>query len=265
MRIPVGQSRLNITGKFLWLVGGVLCALSLLLLAILDAYQQPNRTVKDNPAQVDAAHYHSFWLWGDIPSQPFLSQAQQLYILQGEVSYSHQQQRNILKPQGIGLTQLPSSKIWLVYRTTHLKWSEQTLQQIIKRLNSWQNKGNQVIGLQIDFDSATNQLDQYAQFLTEIRKKLPRQYQLSVTGLMDWTNNQDPHTMNLLINSLDEIVIQTYQGKHTIENYPRYLNGLNRLKIPFKIGLVQHGRWQANNSIEKAPYFKGYVIFLLKD
>jgi hypothetical protein len=42
---------------------------------------------------------------------------------------------------------------------------------------------------------------------------------------------------------VDEVVLQTYQGHHTIPGYGAYMAGLGRLKLPFKIGLVQDGEW----------------------
>jgi hypothetical protein len=58
------------------------------------------------------------------------------------------------------------------------------------------------------------------------------------------------------------VVIQTYQGRKTITNYNAYLPALKRLTLPFKIGLVQNGEWQAPEYLEASPWFRGYVVFL---
>ena len=34
---------------------------------------------------IDAYHFDSFWIWGNIQSAPYLSKAKELYILQGEI------------------------------------------------------------------------------------------------------------------------------------------------------------------------------------
>ena len=65
----------------------------------------------------------------------------------------------MLIPQGISILKLPHQKLWLVFRTHHLNWAEQDYQNIFNRLTQWKNQGNNVIGIQIDFDSKTTVYD----------------------------------------------------------------------------------------------------------
>jgi len=37
---------------------------------------------------------------------------------------------------------------------------------------------------------------------------------------------------------------------------------LKRLALPFKIGIIQNGEWQAPADLESHPFFQGYVVFL---
>lgn len=62
---------------------------------------------------------------------------------------------------------------------------------------------------------------------------------------------------------VDEVVIQTYQGRRTIPGYESYLASLARLPIPYRIGLVQGGEWRAPAGLNADPEFRGYVVFLL--
>ena len=101
---------------------------------------------------IDANNFDSFWIWGDIKTAPYLINAKELYILQGEIRYVKQKQSSVLIPQGISVLKLPHQKIWLVFRTHHLNWTEQDYQNIFNRLAQWKNQGNNVIGIQIDFD-----------------------------------------------------------------------------------------------------------------
>jgi hypothetical protein len=213
---------------------------------------------------IDANHFDSFWIWGNIQSAPYLSKAKELYILQGEIRYSKQKHSSILIPQGVSILKLPRQKIWLVFRTHHLVWNEQNYQTVFKRLEHWRNQGNQVQGLQIDFDSRTDDLKEYALFLENFRKRLPPYYQLSITGLLDWTNFKDQKTLTILKNNISELVIQTYQGTTTIPNYPQYLKRISAMQLPYKIGFVQNGLRQNNSNNLNDPHFKGYVIFLLR-
>lgn len=215
-------------------------------------------------SKVDANDFASFWIWGDIQTAPYLVHAKELYILQGEIRYSKSKQISTFTPQGVSILKLPHQKIWLVFRTHHLAWNEQNYQTILNRLKHWRNQGNQIQGIQIDFDSKTNSLKDYAIFLQKLRQKLPQQYRLSITGLLDWTNFKDQNTLTLFRQNIDELVIQTYQGATTIPNYPEYLKRISALRLPYKVGLVQHGTWFGNSTKQKDRYFKGYVVFLLR-
>ena len=57
-------------------------------------------------------------------------------------------------------------------------------------------------------------------------------------------------------------MLQIYRGRHTIPGYERYLDRLDRLRIPFRIGLIQGGEWQSPDGLEAKPMFRGYVVFL---
>ena len=237
------------------------CILFSMLLLIL-GLNQPSRPATPT---IDANQFQSFWIWGEIKSALYLSKAKELYILQGEIRYSKQKQTSILIPQGIGTLKLPNQKIWLVFRTHHLDWSSQNYQTILTRLNHWKNLGNQIEGIQIDFDSKTRNLNEYAYFLSQFRSQLPAQYKLSITGLLDWTNFKEQDTLKLLRQNIDELVIQTYQGTTSIPNYPEYLKRIANLKLPYKIGFVQYGKLYSDLKTVHDPHFKGYVIFLLRE
>jgi len=64
---------------------------------------------------------------------------------------------------------------------------------------------------------------------------------------------------------VDEVVLQTYLGRHTIAGYRAYLGQLDRLRFPFKLGPVEDGAWTAPPGLDANPWFRGYVVFLLND
>lgn len=217
--------------------------------------------------QIDAHQYKSFWIWGNISSAPYLSEANEIYILQGEMNIEKNRQISVFSRQGIAPfppKSMQRQKVWIVIRSHHLAWSHENIHQVLSKLKQWELKGHDVIGLQIDFDSPTHNLKTYARFLQAFRKQLPTQYQLSITGLLDWTNIQDSETLSLLKENIDELVIQTYQGTHTVPDYAQYLSKISKLQLPYKLGLVQHGMWKAPDFLEKDQNFKGYVVFLLR-
>lgn len=228
-----------------------------------------------NSEVIDPKDYEQFWLWTAPKDEKKISQAHTLYILQGEIRpdnipyYRPNINKNTvpaalatLTPQGLGVRSLSGKKIWLVYRATSQEWSDEVMVQLIDRLEKWQRAGNQVMGIQIDYDAPTYQLDKYAHLLRNIRQQLPAQYQLSVTGLLDWSNQADDPQFMQLIGAVDELVIQTYQGTTTLSNYAHYLKKLEHLSFNFKVGIIEGGQWQGAPFLEDNPHFKGYVVFL---
>jgi hypothetical protein len=213
---------------------------------------------------VRATDYSSFWIWGGVKPQPVVSQAQSLYILQGQIIEKKYQNTSkaLVIAQGMSVAHLRESKVWLVYRADTLRWTPEIARVLILRLKRWQLAGNSVIGLQIDFDVRTRHLQEYVDFLRQLRVQLPESYKLSITGLLDWSSNGDIEAINKLKSVVDEVTIQTYQGRKSVANYNAYLPALKRLTLPFKIGLIQNGEWQAPEDLESNPWFEGYVIFL---
>ncbi|WP_419820274.1 DUF3142 domain-containing protein [Acinetobacter sp.] len=214
--------------------------------------------------QVNANDYDAFWIWGNIKSTPYLSNAKEIYILQGEVRLEKSSNHSILIQQGISVVKIPHQKVWLVFRNHHLNWQSTEIENILQRVLQWESAGNHIQGIQIDFDVPTKNLKAYGLFLQQLRKQLPQHYQLSITSLMDWGNLRDPDTLRLFRENIDEMVIQTYQGSTTIPNYQAYLTKASTLKLPYKIGLVQHGKWDHQLRFDTDPNFKGFVVFLLR-
>jgi hypothetical protein len=83
--------------------------------------------------------------------------------------------------------------------------------------------------------------------------------------LLDWSSNGDPRGLDALASTVDEVVLQIYQGRRVIPGYAAYMTRLDRLQVPFRIGLLQGGEWQAPPGLEANPNFRGYVVFLRND
>jgi Protein of unknown function (DUF3142) len=212
-----------------------------------------------DPGRVDAAEYDAYWLWAGVKPQPLLDQAKTIYILEGEVRGN---EARLVKLRG-ATPRVDHADLWLVYRVETLEWGDGVLPQMLKDIARWKAAGNRVTGIQIDFDAATKGLRGYADFLKRLRQQLPTDCKLSITGLLDWSSQGDSTGLNALADTVDEVVLQTYQGRHTIKGYQAYLSGLARLDMPYKIGLVQNGEWMAPSSLANDPDFNGYVVFLL--
>ena len=212
--------------------------------------------------KVAAADYDSFFLWAGVKPGAALEKAKSVYILAGEVQADDNARFVPLRPQA---PRADHAAIWLVLRVERIDWQPQVTQQLLRELARWKAAGANVRGVQVDFDSATLHLDRYAEFLAGLKRELPAGTRLSVTGLMDWSAQGDPAALAKLGTVVDEVVVQTYQGRSTIPGYERYLASLSKLCLPYKVALAEGGEWKAPPGLTADPHFKGYVVFLLPE
>ncbi|SIP90476.1 Protein of unknown function [Aeromonas sp. RU39B] len=215
----------------------------------------------DAPVRVDASRYQAFWLWSGTRPQPVLSGADTLYLQQGEILARPAGPR--FYPLGRQPSRLPVNRLWLVVRVNLLPLTAIHHTRLAHLCQRWRAAGNPRVGIQIDFDAATRRLADYADNLTRIRQQLPTWCGLSVTGLLDWASQGDVTVLNRL--PVDELVIQTYQGRHSVPDVERYLPALLKLTRPFRIGLVQDGQWDMawEQALARSPWYRGAVVFLL--
>lgn len=241
-----GQMRFSITGRahrwlalpLLWLgITGISCAQS----SVVD----PNR-------------FDAFWLWAGVATQPALAHARTVYLLDAEVRPG----KAALISQRPALPRVQHADVWMVVRVETLDWSPALYAQVLSDLANWRRAGNRIEGLQIDFDAHTHHLEEYAAFLKDMRRRLPADCKLGITGLLDWSSHGDPQGLGALAGAVDEVVLQIYQGRHVIPGYEQYLTRLNRLMIPFRIGLLEDGEWQQPANLASNPYFRGFVVFM---
>lgn len=211
------------------------------------------------PERVDPARYDSFFLWTGVKPHPALKSAKTVYLLAGEVRL-RERDYLLLRP---GIPTARHAAIWMTVRTERLDWDEDVYRRVLADLDAWRAEGVPLAGLQIDFDAETRGLDGYRRFLADLRRRLPQPCKLSITGLMDWSAGGDPQALAGLAGVVDEVVIQTYQGRHTIPGYESYMAALMRLPVPYKVGLVERGEWRAPPGLADDPEFRGYVVFLL--
>ena len=71
--------------------------------------------------------------FGEISSPtPYLSNAKEIYILQGEVRLEKSSNHSILIQQGISVVKIPHQKVWLVFRNHHLNWQSTEIENILQ-------------------------------------------------------------------------------------------------------------------------------------
>ncbi len=207
---------------------------------------------------VDANRYDSFWLWAGVAPQPALAHARSLYLLDAEVRPG----RARLISQRPAVPHVQHADVWMVVRVETLDWTPALFAQVLADLERWRQAGNRLAGLQIDFDAHTHHLEAYAAFLKDLRRQLPATDKLSITGLLDWSSHGDPQGLLALAGVVDEVVLQIYQGRHVIPGYETYLSRLNRIPMPFRIGLLESAEWREPAELATNPWFRGFVVFL---
>jgi hypothetical protein len=225
-----------------------------LLLSLLGACRA------EPPARVDPARYDAFFLWAGVKPPALLGRASTIYLLSGEIRADDDARFWPLRP---GTPHVGHAAVWMTVRAERIDWDEAIYRRVLGDLTRWQAAGTRLAGLQIDFDARTRGLADYARFLADLRRRLPSRYRLSVTGLMDWSAGGDPAALARLAGTVDEVVIQTYQGRRTIPGYDRYMASLSRLPLPYRVALVEGGEWREPQGLARDPHFRGYVVFLL--
>jgi hypothetical protein len=210
---------------------------------------------------VRAADYDSYWLWAGVKARPEVDKARTIYLLQGEIGPDRSGAIR-LKAQGGGQPGPHMATLWLAYRVRSLDWSPDIVAAIVRRYESWRAKPGPLAGVQIDFDASTRGLANYAAFLRNLRKALPEGCALSVTGLMDWASQAAVEDIDALAGTVDEIIFQTYRGRETVQNIDAYVARLDRLRIPFRLGLAEGAEWAPSDHLAQNANFRGYVVFL---
>lgn len=230
----------------------------LLVIALAASLLSPAMAVQHSAA---AGERQAFWLWSGVKPTDALRSAQVVYVHQGDVVIASGQAE--FERKGLPVSRLTFPHIWLTVRFTTLDVPDPMLDRLNRLLMRWQAAGNSLVGLQVDFDAGTHNLADYAQFLHRLRARLPTEFALGVTGLLDWAKTGSIATLNAL--PVDELVVQSYQGRSTVKDYAKYLPALAGLRIPFKVGIVQNGEWDRREEkrLAASPWYRGAVVFLL--
>lgn len=225
------------------------------LAAVLALLAGPGPAAHEAPSAPAGAYF----VWAGVRPPPEAARARVLYLLAGEVRQGDPGRLVPLR----AVPSLPRAGLWLTVRAERLDWGPGVHARLLRTLAAWRAAGNRVEGVQVDFDAATRGLAGYRAFLADLRRRLPPGTRLSVTGLLDWSAHGDPAALAGLAGTVDEIVVQTYQGRRTIPGYAGYLRALTRLSLPYRVGIVTDGQWREPDFLRADPDYRGTVVFLL--
>jgi hypothetical protein len=164
----------------------------------------------------------------------------------------------------------PASEYWMVYRQENQGAPEDAAANELIA-NIWAVWGEarshhiKMAGVQLDIDSATGYLPDYAAFLAKVRKGLPAGCQLSITALLDWFRSGT--AVADVIRQTDEFVPQFYDVApvwNTDVSISARVDGarwgpvFNRFGKRFRIGVSTFGRAQSTHG-ERRAAFRSYV------
>jgi hypothetical protein len=130
----------------------------------------------------------------------------------------------------------------------------------IRVLASNGRRNRHIAGLQLDIDVPTTQLRQYAAFLHDVRSKLPKEFQLSITALPDWF--RDGTSIGDVVAAVDEFVPQFYDlqdpGMRDMAvadpfDAGKWAPRFNQFKKPYRIGLSTFGRGRLTEAVAPSP------------
>lgn len=199
-----------------------------------------------------------FWLWRGYSAPARAPEGLTLDVLYFQAGDILQEPYlTHLVVDGIIPDNLPAAhEYWMTFRFNHQAVPDVaaipllTQKILILRAIAAQKHLN-AVGVQLDIDSPTASLAQYADFLRELRKGLPPGFGLSITALLDWF--RDGTQIAQVIQQADEFVPQFYDvGQPSIFGPTGAIAAkldaakwgpiFNRFSKRFRIGISSFGR-----------------------
>jgi hypothetical protein len=186
-----------------------------------------------------------FWVWGGQSSpSPLTNPLDAAYIQVSESEYFPD-------------TKLPAAKeYWAVYRfegqsVPPLSAAAEVQSKFERFVAEARRQKRNVVGIQLDIDSPTSHLGEYATFLAAVKKTLPQGTKLSITALLDWF--RDGTDIVAVIDQVDEFVPQFYDIAKPQEggndqaiaakvDAAKWGPRFNRFGKPYRIGISTFGR-----------------------
>ncbi len=205
----------------------------------------------------------SYWLWAGITANEAPANSE-LYVFQGRLYV--EEGKTAYERLGLYPHPIKSSKLVLVYRLEGQLPDAKTVIEVFKRgVAQWQRHPIVISGIQLDFDSPTAKLLEYSNFLEDIRRQLPQNFELSITGLGDWAIGGNKDALRSISSSTNEIVFQLYQGRQPLPDIETYINALVDYPLPFRIGLLSGSTMPVSvNKLQSNPQYRGVIYFIQK-
>jgi hypothetical protein len=196
-----------------------------------------------------------FWYWGSDGESPLPAQAkpQAVYFHAGTINAPYRPGVPWSLFGSVPDRLPPASAYWLLFRMEgHEVPDTAAAENISREISATRREALlsnlNVRGVQLDVDSPTKSLSQYAEFIRVLRNRLPAGTQISITALLDWF--RDGTDIGKVINQVDEFVPQFYdvapgesrKAIATAFDATLWASKFNRFHKPYRIGLATFGR-----------------------
>ncbi len=208
---------------------------------------------KPTPGPLPSAWNMGFWVWhnGEAAAGPPVDV---IYHHSGGFRKNYDKQWMVFG--GLPEEAPPARAYWLVFRYDDSGLPpKETLPKLAELVRALQLEARRrsfpLVGIQLDIDSPTRSLPEYATFLRQVKADLPPGLELSITALLDWFR---PSTaIASVIQEVDEFVPQFYdlQNPHTDRtdsaiaarvNAAKWNPIFQRFGRRFRIGISTFGR-----------------------
>lgn len=196
----------------------------------------------------------SYWVWRDNDMNYIPSDKQPtLYLYQGNLLTDWHYQ-----PLGVTPMPLDHDEIALVLRLYELVETTQVAELFQELTKRWARSGVAVNELQIDYDSPSSKLPEYASWLKGLNELVEEK--LSVTGLTThiWDN---PTGLIAVSAEVDYLALQLYQGYLPHPQFNHAIKWLSKSNIAHKLGITQATEFASVAQSCIAPC-EGLIVFL---
>lgn len=186
-----------------------------------------------------------------------VSSSDRLYIYQGNISKDWE-----YRPLGVRPVKLPQQEIAVVIRLYALGEVSDVVELFESIQQEWSGFGVTVNELQIDYDSPSSELSNYAKWLVKLNHHLGND--LSVTSLSAYVR-ENPSGLVEVANAVSYIAMQLYQGFEPHTNYIDIADRTAQLKVPYKLGITHSKNFENASKLCKEQC-TGTIVFLnIKD
>lgn len=207
-----------------------------------------------------AAESPAYWVWrtSDLALVP---KHAVVYVYQGNYG---QQATWVSRGPKPG-KEFSAYKVIPLIRVYELKDPAILAREISAVVDQWVFLGIAIDEVQLDYDSPSAGLKNYARFLAELQRELkkpeyPFSFRISVTGLVTWLGD-NPQDLALLSRQASYIHYQLYNEYDPLRRVNEYLPQLAKVRHPYKLGITTSPHFAALE-LPHNEHYLGTAVFL---